>query len=103
MDLPSFSAGFVAGVTSVVVLWCLLFVVSPWLRAFFSGTPVPLMHVLGMRFRRTPPSTIIDAYVQLKKQGNAATLADVETAFIANRRKIHSSDDLVYEMRANAN
>jgi uncharacterized protein YqfA (UPF0365 family) len=56
----------VAALLCVVLLSIAFFILFaiPWLRAFLHGKPVSLIQVVGMRLRGTPPSIVIDAYIQ---------------------------------------
>ena len=40
--------------TFVIMILGYLWVVRPWVRAFSSGTHVPLLYILGMRLRGPP-------------------------------------------------
>jgi uncharacterized protein YqfA (UPF0365 family) len=66
-----------------------------WVKALMSGAPVSIMTLLGMVLRGTPRSLAVEAYIQLKHRGSAATMKDVELAYLANRHRIDNSHDLV--------
>lgn len=52
---PILLVSVAVGATSVLMIMGYLWVVRPWVRAFSSGTHVPLLYILGMRLRGTPP------------------------------------------------
>jgi uncharacterized protein YqfA (UPF0365 family) len=88
---------FVAALLCVVLLSIafLVLVVKPWLRAFLHGTPVSLIHVVGMRLRGTPPSIVIDAYIQLHRAGLRPSIVELESCYVDSRIRIITSWDLV--------
>ncbi|MCW5907278.1 MAG: flotillin-like protein FloA [Chitinophagales bacterium] len=67
MELPVF---FLAGIIVFVIL--ILFWLLPiplWLSAKFANVNISLLQLLFMRFRRVPPSTIVNAMVMAHKSG----------------------------------
>jgi uncharacterized protein YqfA (UPF0365 family) len=80
----------------------LVLVVKPWLRAFLHGTPVSLIHVVGMRLRGNPPAILVDAYIQLHRAGLEPTIAELEHCYIDSRSRIITSWDLVDVFSRNA-
>ena len=56
---------------------------GPWRRATFSGVPIPLLAIVGMRLRGTPPDVIVDAGVSLAKRGHPASWDVIEAVFLA--------------------
>jgi uncharacterized protein YqfA (UPF0365 family) len=95
---------FVAALLCVVLLSIafLVLVVKPWLRAFLHGTPVSLIHVVGMRLRGNPPAILVDAYIQLHRAGLEPTIAELEHCYIDSRSRIITSWDLVDVFSRNA-
>jgi uncharacterized protein YqfA (UPF0365 family) len=95
MDFASFIIGYTAGLATLVIFWIAGFILRPWSRALFSGAPVPILTILGMRLRRTPAVLVIDAYIQLVKRNKKPSITQVETLFITYRSRIHTAEDLV--------
>jgi uncharacterized protein YqfA (UPF0365 family) len=88
----------VAIVLLIVVLFAFVLTLTtfrPWFRAFLYGTPVLATDVIAMRLRGNPPTLLVDAYITLQRAGITATIKDVENAYIDNRNRILTSDDLV--------
>ncbi len=54
-----------------------------WLAARFSGVPVSLFSLIGMRIRRVPPKLIIEAQISSSKAGLNITTNELETHFLA--------------------
>ena len=84
---------------TLVVVATGLLLVRPWLKSFMYGTPVPMFNILAMRLRGNPPNLLIDAYIALRRAGEQFTIADVENAYIDNKNRIASSDELVALMK----
>jgi uncharacterized protein YqfA (UPF0365 family) len=76
-------------------LWLLWFLVAPWFKAFLSGAPISLLHLIGMRLRGSPVGLLIDTHVMLVHQQRPVDLRKLESAFIAHRGAIYSSEDLI--------
>ena len=91
--IGSFVAGFV-----VCLAFKMLFV-TPWLRAFFSGGQVSLMSILGMRLRGSPVNMLLDAHLSMIQSGEPSRIRIVESTYIANKTRIHTTDDLVELVR----
>ena len=95
IDPRSLLIGVAAGAGAVLIIQVVLFLLRPWVKAFFSSCPVSLLTILGMRFRGNPPGLLIEAYIVLAKSGVNAPLDVVEVVYIANKTKARSPDDLV--------
>lgn len=74
-------AGVGFTVALVGVGW--LVVNRSWRKATFSGIPISFADVLGMKLRGTPPGLIVDAAVAIGKRGRAASVRQVEAAYLA--------------------
>jgi len=94
----------VALIGAVLVLFVLLIMVAifasslgPWMRGFFSGVPVSIIQILGMRLRGVPPRLIVDALVTLVHRGHPydRTLSrHAESLYLAQRGLIQSPEHL---------
>lgn len=94
MHAPSFIIGFAACFFLLLILR-ILAVFGPWAKAFTSNAPVPLMIIIGMRLRGTNTRLLIDAYTRLIKRNKKPSIAHLETVYIANRNRIHTTEDLI--------
>jgi uncharacterized protein YqfA (UPF0365 family) len=90
---------FVAVGFFALLLVCFLAVARPWLRAKMTGGRASIFDIIGMRLRGSPPSLLIDAYQSLLVQGVEAGLGEVERAYIVNRGRVATADDLVQIVR----
>jgi uncharacterized protein YqfA (UPF0365 family) len=55
-----------------------------WRRAKFAGVSIPLLGIVGMRLRGTPPDLIVDATVAVAKRGLTIQWMQVEAAYLAH-------------------
>ena len=67
MDLPVFVLAGIIVVVILVLFW--LLPIPLWLSAKFANVHVSLMQLVFMRFRRVPPSVIVNAMVTASKAG----------------------------------
>ena len=100
-DIVAFLAGMMAGavLTFLFIVW--LIVMGPWLKALLCRQHVTAMHILGMRLRRNRAGMLVDAYIQLRKQGRDITLTQVETIYVENKHRIVDLRDLIDRIEAN--
>jgi len=96
MNGTVFLAGYIAGLATLLLFWIVGYVLGPWARALTSGARVPMLSIVGMRLRRSPPHLLIDAYVRLVKKGMSPTMDKIETLYLTNREEIQTSGDLVH-------
>ena len=64
-----------------------------WIAAWASNAYVGLMTLIGMRFRRVPPSTVVTARISAVKAGLAIPINDLEAHFLAGgnvERVVHA-------------
>jgi uncharacterized protein YqfA (UPF0365 family) len=80
MHLPS----ILVGIGIAVLFQALLFIVRPWTKARLLGQPIGLLQVLGLRLRGMPAGLIVDAYLELVRQGVPVTFLSVETTYMGN-------------------
>lgn len=70
---------------SVIVCGGFVTLMLPWLRAFMSGAPVSMLHIVGMRIRGNPPGLMVDTLAALKHRGVDATMHIVESTYLAHK------------------
>ncbi len=61
----------------LVLNWTVFF---PWMRAFTSGTPVSVLDILGMPFRRTDVGAVLGALIMAKQAGVEIGCREMEQA-----------------------
>lgn len=100
--MSEFFLGFVLGFLTSLGLVLFLLLNRSWRHATFSGAPIPLVAILGMRLRGTPVPLLVDAHVSLTKRGHPSDWPGLEAFFLANRSRVRSAADLVGLVEAEA-
>ena len=80
------AGGFIAIAVGSLFLLILLFYLIPvalWFQAIVSGAPVSLLQLIFMRFRKVPPSVIVNALITSKKAGIILSRDEVEAHYLA--------------------
>jgi len=84
-----FETGIAGGVFVLVailaVLGFILYLVPIplWIAAWASGAYVGLLTLVGMRFRRVPPSVVVTARISAAKAGLPIPINDLEAHYLA--------------------
>jgi uncharacterized protein YqfA (UPF0365 family) len=102
IDLPAIGAlGLL--IPAVVVLLVVLYVVPLplWIAAWSSGAYVGLMTLIGMRLRRVPPATIVNARISAVKAGLQISIDDLEAHFLAGGNVVRVVNALISADKAN--
>lgn len=74
------------GIGILAILIVLLFALVPiktWFIALVSGSHVSMTRLIGMKMRRIPVATIIDAYIMARKAGIDVDVVSLETHHLA--------------------
>ncbi|TRX59405.1 UPF0365 family protein [Fulvivirga sp. M361] len=66
-----------------VLLFFYFIPVGLWVTAIFSGVRVTLGELIGMRFRKVPPSVIVNSLITATKAGLQLTTRELETHYLA--------------------
>ena len=92
---------------TVIVLAVLLIIylipVRHWIAAMFSGVPIGIFALIGMRLRRVPPTEIIDALIQARKAGIDVRADVLEAHYLAGGNVARVTAALVAADKANMN
>jgi uncharacterized protein YqfA (UPF0365 family) len=84
----------------IIVLY--LIPVRLWIAAWASGAYVGLLTLMGMRFRRVPPATIVTARISAVKAGlTAITVDDLEAHYLAGGNVVRVVNSLISADKAN--
>jgi uncharacterized protein YqfA (UPF0365 family) len=76
--------------------------ISLWFQAFVSGTPIPLLNIIGMSLRKIPPRVIVNARITAFKAGlKDVTVSDLETHFLAGGHVTEVVQALIAADKAN--
>jgi uncharacterized protein YqfA (UPF0365 family) len=86
-------------VLSIVVLY--LVPIPLWIAAWSSGAYVGMMTLVGMRLRRVPPATIVNARISAVKAGLQISIDDLEAHFLAGGNVVRVVNALISADKAN--
>lgn len=81
MELPVFMLAAFLFFIMLILFW--LLPIPLWLSAKFANVDISLIQLLFMRFRRVPPSTIVNAMVMAHKAGLPAERDMLEAHYLA--------------------
>ena len=72
------------GILAILIVLVLALVpIKTWFIALVSGSHVSMTRLIGMKMRRIPVATIVDAYIMAKKAGINVDIVSLETHHLA--------------------
>lgn len=91
------------GVISLVGLFILLYLipVGIWFQAVVSGAKVSMLQLIFMRFRKVPPSLIVNARINAKKAGIEISADLLESHYMAGGNVMNVINALISADKAN--
>jgi uncharacterized protein YqfA (UPF0365 family) len=72
-----------------------------WIAAWASGAYVGRLTLIGMRFRRVPPSTVVTARISAVKAGLDISINDLEAHYLAGGNVVRVVNALISADKAN--
>jgi uncharacterized protein YqfA (UPF0365 family) len=72
-----------------------------WIAAWASGAYVGLLTLIGMRLRRVPPGTVVNARISAMKAGLDISINDLEAHFLAGGNVVRVVNALISADKAN--
>ena len=93
-------------IIGIVLFLLLLFYLVPiglWISAISAGVDVRLIELIGMRFRKVPPSEIVLPLITARKAGIDVTAAQLETHYLARGNVRNTVQALISADKANIN
>jgi uncharacterized protein YqfA (UPF0365 family) len=96
--------GFVGILVLVVVALGVVLYLVPiplWIAAWASGAYVGLLTLIGMRFRRVPPATVVTARISAVKAGLDISINDLEAHYLAGGNVVRVVNALISADKAN--
>ncbi len=96
--------GLIVFAVAAIVLLLLLFYFVPvglWFQAIVSGVRISLLQLVVMRFRKVPPSRIVNAMITSKKAGLEIGRDDLEAHFLAGGSVVSVVNALISADKAN--
>ena len=93
--------GLIILVVAALALVLYLVPVPLWIAAWASGAYVGLVTLIGMRLRRVPPSTIVNARISAVKAGLDISINDLEAHFLAGGNVVRVVNAMISADKAN--
>ena len=100
--------GFELGLLGILVLVIVglvlvlyLIPIPLWIAAWASGAYVGLLTLIGMRLRRVPPGTVVNARISAVKAGLEISVNDLEAHFLAGGNVVRVVNALISADKAN--
>src|ERR687893_1204198 len=88
-------------VVGALILLLYLVPLPLWVAAWASGAYVGLLTLIGMRFRRVPPSTVVTARISAVKAGLQISINDLEAHYLAGGNVVRVVNALISADKAN--
>lgn len=90
-------------VFSVVILWLFFYYVplGLWITAIFSGVPIGIGALIGMRLRKVPPTVIVNAMISATKAGLTVDRDALEAHYLAGGSVQNVTSALIAADKAN--
>lgn len=93
---------FAIAIILILILSMLGRFISLWFQTFVSGTPIPLLNIIGISLRKIPPRVIVNARINLFKAGlKDITVSDLETHYLAGGHVTNVVEALIAADKAN--
>jgi len=102
--VPASTGGLVVFVIVAIVLLLMLFYLIPvglWFQALVSDVRISLVQLIFMRFRKVPPSAIVNALITSKKAGIELNRDKLEAHFLAGGNVQSVVNSLISADKAN--
>jgi uncharacterized protein YqfA (UPF0365 family) len=96
-------AGIVVLVLVGLIVVLYMIPIPLWIAAWASGAYVGLLTLVGMRFRRVPPATVVNARISAVKAGLDISVNDLEAHYLAGGNVVRVVNALISADKANIN
>ncbi len=93
--------GIIALVAIVLGIILYLVPIPLWIAAWASGAYVGLFTLIGMRLRRVPPGTVVNARISAVKAGLDLSVNDLEAHYLAGGNVVRVVNALISADKAN--
>ncbi len=93
--------GILALVLGALALLMFFIPIPLWIAAWASKAYVGLLSLIGMRFRRVPPGTIVSAHIMAVKAGLSIPINDLEAHFLAGGDVVKVVNAMISADKAN--
>ncbi len=93
--------GILALVLGALALLMFFIPIPLWIAAWASKAYVGLLSLIGMRFRRVPPGTIVSAHIMAVKAGLSIPINDLEAHYLAGGNVVKVVNAMISADKAN--
>ena len=93
--------GIIVMIVVGLVLVLYLIPIPLWIAAWASGAYVGLLTLIGMRLRRVPPGTVVNARISAVKAGLDLSINDLEAHYLAGGNVVRVVNALISADKAN--
>src|ERR671915_1690775 len=93
--------GIFVMVLVALILVLYLVPIPLWIAAWASGAYVGLLTLIGMRFRRVPPATVVTARISAVKAGLDISINDLEAHYLAGGNVVSVVNAMISADKAN--
>ncbi len=94
-------AAVIAGLFALIVLMFMIQYFALWLQAMLSGARVGFLELIGMRFRKVDPQTIVLSRIRAVKAGLDLSTNQLETHYLAGGNVPRVVNAMIAADRAN--
>ena len=88
-------------VVAAIIFLLYLVPIPLWIAAWASGAYVGLLTLIGMRFRRVPPATVVTARISAVKAGLDISINDLEAHYLAGGNVVNVVNAMISADKAN--
>jgi uncharacterized protein YqfA (UPF0365 family) len=81
---PTFLLIVIVSILAFIILFTYFVPIRLWFTAVVSGVKVSILQLILMRFRKVPPSLVINAMITATKAGILVNINDIETHYLAS-------------------
>mgnify|MGYP000241756729 CR=1 FL=1 len=101
--MQNFTPYIIIGIGSIIGLWIILYFIplGLWFSAQISGVRISLLQLILMRWRKVPPSVIVNSLIEGTKAGISLNRNELEAHFLAGGRVAKVVHALVSAEKAN--
>lgn len=101
MELFSYVLLFILSIAVIVLLYFVGSAISLWVQALVSGARVGLLTIVFMRFRKVPPTLIVNSKIMAVKAGIDISTNDLESHYLAGGDVMRVVQALIAADKAN--
>lgn len=95
------AAFIVGGIVALIIFFYITSFINLWLQALFSNAKISIFQLIGMRLRKVPPRTIVEARILAVKAGQPIEPNLLEAHYLSGGHVIRVVQALIAANKAN--